>query len=96
MGRIASAVDASADGDLIELSARYPKLATELDHVAAAFAAAAKAAGETPPVRFKPTIKSYLQRGDDLLKLAAARRVSLAAYSSHFEQLNSRVKKSLD
>ena len=96
MGRIARAVDASVDGDLIELSARYQKLETELDHAAAEFAAAAKAAGESPPVRFMPTIRSYRQRGDDLLKLAAARRVAMDAYSSHFEQLNARVKKSLD
>jgi diguanylate cyclase (GGDEF)-like protein len=93
---LASAVNASADGDLIELSARYQKLATELDHAATAFAAAATAAGESPPVRFMPTVRSYRQRGDDLLKLAAARRVSMADYSLHFEQLNTRVKKSLD
>ena len=96
MGRIARVVDASVDGDLIELSERYQKLETELDHAAAEFAAAAKAAGESPPVRFIPTIRSYRQRGDDLLKLAAARRVAMDAYSSHFGQLNARVKKSLD
>jgi diguanylate cyclase (GGDEF)-like protein len=96
MNRVARAVDASADGDLIELSALYQKLAIELDHAAAEFAAAATAAGESPPVRFMPTIRSYRQRGDDLLKLAAARRVSVVEYSSHFEQLNTRVKKSLD
>ena len=96
MDRIANAVDASTDGDLIELSEQYQKLQIELDRTAVKFAAAAKAAGEAPPARFMPTIKSYRERGDDLLKLAAARRVSMAAYSSHFEQLNTRVKKSLD
>jgi diguanylate cyclase (GGDEF)-like protein len=96
MDHLAGAVDASAEGDLLELSARYQKLATELDHAAAEFAAAAAAAGEAPPARFMPTVRSYRQRGDDLLKLAAARRVSMADYSLHFEQLNTRVKKSLD
>jgi diguanylate cyclase (GGDEF)-like protein len=96
MDRIASAVDASTDGDLIELSAQYQKRQIELDRAAVKFAAAAKAAGEAPPARFIPTIKSYSERGDDLLKLAAARRVAMAEYSSHFEQLNTRVKKSLD
>jgi diguanylate cyclase (GGDEF)-like protein len=96
MDRLANVVDASAEGDLTELSARYQKLGTELEHAAAEFAAAAKAGGESPPVRFMPTIRSYGQRGDDLLKLTATRRVSMADYSSHFEQFNTRVKKSLD
>jgi diguanylate cyclase (GGDEF)-like protein len=96
MDRLANVVDASAEGDLTELGARYQKLGTELEHAAAEFAAAATAAGESPPVRFMPTIRSYRQRGDDLLKLAATRRVSMADYSSHFEQVNTRVKKSLD
>ncbi|HEV7448386.1 MAG TPA: hypothetical protein VGO18_37810, partial [Steroidobacteraceae bacterium] len=96
MDRLANVVDASAEGDLTELSARYQKLGTELEHAAAEFAAAATAAGESPPVRFMPTIRSYRQRGDDLLKLAGTRRVSMADYSSHFEQFNTRVKKSLD
>ncbi|MFL6605940.1 MAG: EAL domain-containing protein [Steroidobacteraceae bacterium] len=96
MDRIASAVDASTGGDLIELSEQYQKLEIELDRAAVKFATAAKAAGEAPPARFMPTIKSYRERGDDLLKLAAARRVSMAEYSSHFDQLNTRVKKSMD
>src|SRR5262249_11482991 len=38
----------------------------------------------------------YEQRGAELIKLAGARRASMADYSTHFERLNARVKKSLD
>jgi diguanylate cyclase (GGDEF)-like protein len=94
--RLERAVDASAEGDVTELTARYQKLAAELDHAAADFASAATAAGESPPVRFMVTVRSYRQGGADLIKLTAVRRASMADYSLHFEQLNARVKKSLD
>src|SRR5579864_8777722 len=96
--RIDSAVDASADAESpdVGVSARYPKLAAELDHTAAVFASATKAAGEAPPSRFMPTVRSYAQQGGELIKLAGARRQSMDDYSSHFERLNARVKKALD
>ncbi|MBV8804524.1 MAG: hypothetical protein JO042_05745, partial [Sinobacteraceae bacterium] len=96
--RIDSAVDASADTESADVgvSARYPKLTAELDHTAAVFASSAKAAGESPPSRFMPTVRSYAQQGGELIKLAEARRESMDDYSSHFEQLNARVKKALD
>src|ERR1700730_13221466 len=46
MDRLANVVDASAEGDLTELSARYQKLGIELEHAAAEFVTAATAAGE--------------------------------------------------
>jgi diguanylate cyclase (GGDEF)-like protein len=94
--RLESAVDASAEGDMTELTEGHQKLAAELDHAAADFASAATAAGESPPVRFMVTVRSYRQGGGDLIKLTAVRRASMAEYSSHFEQLNTRMKKSLD
>jgi diguanylate cyclase (GGDEF)-like protein len=96
MDRLDRAVDASSQGDLTELSSRYQQLAAELDRAAADFASAATAAGESPPVRFMVTVKSHRQHGADLIALAATRRDSMAGYSSHFEKLNTRVKKSLD
>jgi diguanylate cyclase (GGDEF)-like protein len=96
MDRLDRAVDASSEGDLTELSSRYQQLAAEMGRAAADFASAATAAGESPPVRFMVTVKSYRQHGADLIALAATRRDSMAGYSSHFEQLNTRVKKSLD
>jgi diguanylate cyclase (GGDEF)-like protein len=96
MDRLDRAVDASSAGDLTELSSRYQRLAAELDRAAADFASAATAAGESPPVRFMVTVKSYRQHGADLIASAATRRDSMADYSSHFEKLNTRVKKSLD
>ena len=94
--RVGHAVDASAQGDAAELSTGYQGLATELDHAATEFAAAAKAAGEAPPARFMSTITSYRQRGADLIKLTAARRAAMTDYSSHFEQLTTRAKKPQD
>jgi diguanylate cyclase (GGDEF)-like protein len=96
MDRLDHAVDASSEADLTELRSRYQKLAAELDRAAAVFAAAATAAGESPPVRFRVTVESYRQRGADLIELAASRHDSMTDYSAHFEQLNTRVKKSLD
>jgi diguanylate cyclase (GGDEF)-like protein len=96
MDRLARTVDASTDGDLTELSARYQKLATELDRAASAFTAAATAAGESPPARFMVTLRLYRQHGADILELTASRRKLMASYSSHFGQLNIRVQKSLD
>jgi diguanylate cyclase (GGDEF)-like protein len=96
MDHLDRAVDASSEGDLTELSSRYQQLATELDRAAADFSAAATATGESPPVRFMVTVKSYRQHAAELIELAASRRDTMAAYSSHFEQLNTRVKKSLD
>ena len=96
MERLDRAVDANTEGDLTELSARYQNLATELDRAAAEFATAATAAGESPPVRFMSTVRSYRQNGADLIKLAASRRELLAAYAAHFDQLNTRVQKALE
>jgi diguanylate cyclase (GGDEF)-like protein len=96
LDRIEGAVDAGIDADPAEISARYQKSITELDHAAAEFAANARKAGESPPSRFVPTVKSYEQHGGELIKLTASRRESMQQYSSHFEQLNARVKKSLD
>jgi diguanylate cyclase (GGDEF)-like protein len=96
MNRLDRTVDASTDGNVIELSARYQKLATELDRAAAAFTAAATADGESPPARFMVTLRSYRQHGADRIELTASRRKLMAGYSSHFGQLNTRVKKSLD
>jgi diguanylate cyclase (GGDEF)-like protein len=96
MDRLEHAVDTSTEGDVTELSARYQKLATELDRAASAFTAAATAAGESPPARFMVTLRSYRQHGADLVELTASRRKLMAGYSSHFEQLNTRVKRSLD
>jgi diguanylate cyclase (GGDEF)-like protein len=96
MDRLDRAVDASTEGDVTELSARYQTLATELDRAAATFTAAATAAGESPPARFTGTLRSYRQHGADLIELMGSRRKLMASYSSHFEQLNTRVKKSLD
>jgi len=96
MDRIDRAVDGSTEGGVTELSARYQKLATELDHAATDFASAAAAAGESPPARFMVTVRAYRQQGADLIELTASRRKLMAEYSVHFEQLNTRVKKSLD
>ena len=96
MDRLDRAVDASSEGDLTDLKPRYQTLSIELDRAAADFAAAATAAGEAPPVRFMVTVKSYRQHGADLIELAGLRRETMSGYSSHFEQLNARVKKSLD
>lgn len=94
--RLEKVVDASADADGAEINRRYERQAAELDHAAAAFAAAADASGESPPVRFAATEKSYKRHGLELITLAQARRARMAEYSAHFEQLNARVKKSLD
>jgi diguanylate cyclase (GGDEF)-like protein len=96
MDRLDRAVDASGEGDIEELNTQYQKLGAELERAAAEFATAATAAGESPPVKFMATVRSYRQHGADLIKLARTRRESMADYSSHFEQLNTRVKKSLD
>ena len=103
MDRLERAVDGTPQGDLTELSTRYQNLATELDRAAAEFATAAAefataatAAGESPPVRFMSIVRSYQQNGADLIKLAAARRELLAGYMAHFEQLNTRMQKSLE
>ena len=96
MDRLERAVDGTTQGDLTELSARYQNLATELDRAAAEFATAATAAGESPPVRFMSIVRSYQQNGADLIKLAAARRELLAGYMARFEQLNTRMQKSLE
>jgi diguanylate cyclase (GGDEF)-like protein len=42
------------------------------------------------------TVRAYRQQGADLIELTASRRKLMAEYSAHFEQLNTRVKKSLD
>jgi diguanylate cyclase (GGDEF)-like protein len=97
LDRIDSAVDASAESDAAaDLGIRYQKFSLELDHVAGVFASAAKAAGESPPARFMPSVRTYGQHGGELIKLGAARRGSMVDYSAHFERLNARVKKSLD
>jgi len=88
MDRIDRAVDTSTEGDVTELSARYQKLATELDRAATDFASAAAAAGESPPARFMVTVRAYRQQGADLIELTASRRKLMAEYSAHFEQLN--------
>ena len=96
MDRLERAVDGTTQGDLTELSTRYQNLATELDRAAAGFATAATAAGESPPVRFMSIVRSYQQNGADLIKLAAARRELLGGYVARFEQLNTRMQKSLE
>jgi diguanylate cyclase (GGDEF)-like protein len=96
MDRIDRAVYASTEGDAVELSARYQKLSTELERAAAEFASAATAAGESPPARFMVAVHAYQQQGADLIELTASRRKLMTDYSAHFEQLNTRVKKSLD
>src|SRR5262249_11448739 len=96
LDRVGGVVDASVDADPAEISARYQKSVAELDRAATEFAAAAKKAGESPPARFLSTVRAYGQHGGDLIKLSAARRASMDDYSTHFERLNARVKKSLD
>lgn len=96
LDRIDRAVDGSADGDAVELTARYQQLGTELERTAADFASGATAAGESPPARFMVTVRAYRQQGADLIELTTTRRKLMADYSAHFEQLNTRVKKSLD
>jgi diguanylate cyclase (GGDEF)-like protein len=96
LDRIDHAVDGSADGDIVELTARYEKLGTELERTAAEFSSGATAAGESPPARFMVTVRAYRQQGADLIELTTTRRKLMAEYSAHFEQLNTRVKKSLD
>jgi len=93
---IGLAVDAGAESDTAEGKARYQRLAVELDRAASDFATRATAIGVPPPTRFMTTVKSYRQRGADLIKLAADRRDSMTEYSTHFEQMNARFKKSLD
>jgi diguanylate cyclase (GGDEF)-like protein len=93
---VGRAVDGSPDGELAELNTRYQKVGAELERAAAAFASAATAAGESPPARFTVTVRDYRQQGADLIELTATRRKLMADYSLHFEQLNTRVKKSLD
>jgi len=90
------AVDGSTDGDVAELDARYQKVGAELERAAIAFSSGATAAGESPPAQFMVTVRDYRQQGADLIELTATRRKWMAEYSSHFEQLNTRVKKSLD
>ena len=90
------AVDGSTDGDVAELNERYQKVGAELEHAAVAFSSGATAAGESPPARFMVTVRDYRQQGADLIELTITRRKLIADYSSHFEQLNTRVKKSLD
>lgn len=94
--RLEKVVDAGVDADVAETNSRYEKQAAELDHAVAAFAVAAAAAGESPPVRFTAAAKSYRRRGLELINLTQARRARMADYSAHFELLNARVKKSLD
>jgi diguanylate cyclase (GGDEF)-like protein len=96
LDRIDHAVDGSADGDVVELTARYQNLGTELERAAAEFSSGATAAGESPPARFMVTVRAYRQQGADLIELTTTRRKLMADYSAHFEQLNTRVKKSLD
>lgn len=96
LDHIDHAVDGSTDGDVTELIARYQKLGTELEHAAADFSARASAAGESPPARFMVTVRAYRQQGADLIELAGKRRKLMSDYSARFEQLNTRVKKSLD
>ena len=90
------AVDGSTEGEVAELNARYQKVGAELEHAAVAFSSGATAAGESPPARFMVTVRDYRQQGADLIELTITRRKLIADYSSHFEQLNTRVKKSLD
>jgi diguanylate cyclase (GGDEF)-like protein len=96
MDRLDRAVDESAEGDITELGMRYPKLEAELDRRAAEFSAAATAAGEAPPAKFKAVVRSHEQLGANLIELEASRRVPMADYASHSRQLNERVRKSLD
>jgi len=90
------AVDGSTEGEVAELNARYQKAGAELERAAVAFSSGATAAGESPPARFMATVRDYRQQGADLIELTTTRRKLIADYSSHFEQLNTRVKKSLD
>ncbi len=96
LDRIDHAVDGSADGDVVELTTRYQKLGTELERTAAEFSSGATAAGESPPARLMVTVRAYRQQGADLIELTATRRKLMSDYSARFEQLNTRVKKSLD
>jgi len=96
LDRMDHVIEGSADGDVAEVTSRYQKLGVELERAAVAFSSAATAAGESPPARFMVTVRAYRQRGADLIELAATRRKLMAEYSAHFEQLNTRVKKSLD
>jgi diguanylate cyclase (GGDEF)-like protein len=96
LDRIDHAVDGSADGDGVELTTRYQKLGTELERTAAEFSSGATAAGESPPARFMVTVRAYRQQGAELIELTATRRKLMSNYSARFEQLNTRVKKSLD
>lgn len=96
LDRIDHAVDGSADGDVAELTTRYQKLGTELERAAADFSSGAAAAGESPPARFMVTVRAYRQQGAELIELTTTRRQLISDYSAHFEQLNTRVKKSLD
>ena len=96
LDRIDHAVDGSADGDIAELTTRYEKLGAELERTAAGFSSGATAAGESPPARFMVTVRAYRQQGADLIELTATRRKLMSDYSARFEQLNTRVKKSLD
>jgi diguanylate cyclase (GGDEF)-like protein len=93
---IGRAVDGSSDGDVAELNARYQKVGADLERAAAAFSSGATAAGESPPARFMATVHDYRQQGADLIELTTTRRKLMADYSLNFEQLNTRVKKSLD
>jgi diguanylate cyclase (GGDEF)-like protein len=90
------AVDGSTDGDVAELNERYQKVGAELERAAVAFSSGATAAGESPPAQFMATLRDYRQQGADLIEMTTTRRKLMADYSSHFEQLNTRVKKSLD
>jgi diguanylate cyclase (GGDEF)-like protein len=96
LDRIDHAVDGSTDGDAAELTVRYQKLGMELERTAVEFQSGAIAAGESPPVRFMTTVRAYRQQGGDLIELTTTRHKLMADYSAHFEQLNTRVKKSLD
>ena len=65
MDRLANVVDASAEGDLTELSARYQKLGIELEHAAAEFV------GDDchPFVQFRPPRAWAKRHQRDVLQL---------------------------
>jgi hypothetical protein len=94
--RLDRAVAAASANDSPDMAARYQQASNDFEHAAAEFAAAVAAAGQPAPARFLATAKSYRLSGADLVRLAASRRGAITDYRTHFEQLNTRVKQSVD